>query len=509
MYIVGKNMQYFEWGYIEWIYEPDFNNTFNNMSIGITTILPHKRQNRHIHYGNEQFIYVLSGEGIQLIGDKISEMKPKQIYHMEAGIIHETINHGDKPIKHLLIAIPVQYESNILMQNRERGIIDSGDVCNETIKVNNEIRYIYETIVNPLNMPVSIFDMEGNIVIQGKEYPKFCKSNCLVDSKNENCSMYNIKGEYKPPHYTDLSAFICPHGLTVINIPIMLNNKPIGIIKGGHIKTSKDNCNSDIENIVPKGTVNAILQQLKKLSRTIQNYYIFKDAEIKLNRKEEIIQDIVKNEVVLEETLKSAREKVLNIQINNHFLFNTLNALAGTAIKEKAVETYQSIIDLSKMLRYTSTNENQFVQIKNELQYIQNYTNLQKLRYGNRLDINVNISPDINDKNIPFNCLQPIVENCFIHGFKDMKSGMKINITALINKNNMIIEIIDNGIGINDDALKKLRDKIIGYDKYELRGLMMTYSKLKLFYGDKFNFIIDSSKGSGTKVKIVLPIYFV
>ena len=212
---------------------------------------------------------------------------------------------------------------------------------------------------------------------------------------------------------------------------------------------------------------------------------------------------------VLEETLKSAREKVLNIQINNHFLFNTLNALAGTAIKEKAVETYQSIIDLSKMLRYTSTNENQFVQIKNELQYIQNYTNLQKLRYGNRLDINVNISPDINDKNIPFNCLQPIVENCFIHGFKDMKSGMKINITALINKNNMIIEIIDNGIGINDDALKKLRDKIIGYDKYELRGLMMTYSKLKLFYGDKFNFIIDSSKGSGTKVKIVLPIYFV
>jgi quercetin dioxygenase-like cupin family protein/ligand-binding sensor protein len=509
MGIVGKNMQYFDWGYIEWIYEPDFNNTSNNMSIGITTILPHKRQNKHIHYGNEQFIYVLSGEGMQLIGDKTSEMKPKQIYHMEAGIIHETINHGDKPIKHLLIAIPMNNESNIVIQKEEVSAAGFGGNFDETIKVNNEIQYIYDNIAAPLNMPVSIFDMEGNIVIQGKDYPQFCKSKCLTDGINKNCPMYSLKGEYKPPHYTDLSAFICPHGLTVVNTPIMMNNKPIGIIKGGHIKTSKDNSYSNTENIVPKGTVNAVLQQLKKLNRTIQNYYIFKDAEIKLNKKEEIIQDIVKNEVTLEETLKSAREKVLNIQISNHFLFNTLNALAGMAIKENAVETYQSIIDISKMLRYTSTNDSQFVQLKNEFQYLQNYTNLQKLRYRERLHINLDISPEIDDKNIPFNCLQPIVENCFIHGFKDMKQGMEINIAAELDGNNIIIEIIDNGNGMNQEALNKLREKISEYEKNELRGLMMIFSKLKLFYGDNFNFIIESSEGRGTKVKIVLPEYFV
>ena len=509
MYIVGKNIQYFEWGYIEWIYEPDFNNTINNMSIGITTILPNKRQNKHIHYGNEQFIYVLSGEGIQLIGDKISEMKPKQIYHMEAGIIHETINQGDKPIKHLLIAIPAHYDPNILIQKEELGIVAAEDEFDESIKVNSEISYIYETIVNPLNMPVSIFDMDGNVVIQGKNYPQTCISNCLHDSENKNCPMYSLKGEYKPPHYTDLSALICPYGLTVVNNPIMLNNKPIGIIKGGHIKTSKDNSDSNNENIVPKGTTNAVLQQLKKLSKTIQNYYIFRYTEIKLNKKEEIIQDIVKNEVALEETLKLAKDKVLNIQINNHFLFNTLNAVAGMAIKENAFETYQSIIDISKMLRYTSSNENQFVKLKSELQYIQNYTNLQKLRYGERLSVNIDISPDINEKSIPFNCLEPIVENCFIHGFKDMKKGMKLNIIGSLDKNNIVIEISDNGIGINHQALMQLRNKITEYEKYEIRGLMMTFSKLRLFYGNNFNFTIESSECDGTTVKLVLPEYFI
>lgn len=515
-----ENMQSFEWGHIEWIYEPDSNNSLNNMSIGIVTILPNKRQNRHIHYGDEQVIYVLSGEGNQLIGDKVSDIKLGQIYHMEAGIIHETINQGDEPIKHLLISIPVQYEQNMLRQKEESDMVNSIEMINDTTQINNEIRYIYETIVNPLKMPVAILDMDGNIVIKGRDYPEFCKSNCLIHKNDGNCPIYNIKGEYGPPQYTALSAVICPHGLTVFTTFIMSNNKPIGMIKGGHIRISTSNADgysnssketfntlSELMQVVPKGTLNAVLQQLKKLSKTIENYYIFKNAEIQLNKKEEIIQDIVKNEIALEESLKSTKERVLNIQINNHFLFNILNNIAGLAIKENAVKTYQSIIDLSKILRYTSANQNHFVQLKNEIQYLKNYTNLQKLRYGNKLKINIDVSTDINNKNVPFNCLQPIVENCFIHGFKDMNKGMKINIIGKLDRSNLIIEINDNGIGLKEEELDELRYRISEYEKYELRGLMMIYYKMKLIYGNNFDFKIESSKGKGTKVKITLPEY--
>lgn len=512
-----KNIQSFDWGYIEWIYEPESNNSLNNMSIGIVTILPNKRQNRHIHYGDEQVIYILSGEGNQLIGDRVSAIKPGQIYHMEAGIIHETINQGSQPIKHLVISIPVQYKQNTLVQNKKIYKLNSNETFNDTIKINDEISYIYEEIISSLKMPIAIFDMEGTLVIKGRNYPEFCRTKCLIHKNIENCDMYNIKGEYGAPQYTDLSAVVCPYGLTVFTSFIMFNNKPIGIIRGGHIRlsaTKLDSCgnlsqetSNELIQEVPRGTLNAVLQQIKKLSKTIENYYVFKNAEIQLDKKEVIIQDIVKNEILLEDSLKSTQKKALNIRINNHFLFNVLNNIAGLAIKENAFKTYQSIIDISKILRYTTENQNHLVQLKNEIQYLQSYINLQKLRYGKKLEINIDVSMDINNKNVPFNFLQPIVENCFIHGFKDMKKDMKINVIGRLNKGNLVIEINDNGIGLSKEELNELRYRISEYEKYELSGLSMIYYKLELHYRKNFDFIIESSVGNGTCVKISLPEY--
>jgi quercetin dioxygenase-like cupin family protein/ligand-binding sensor protein len=488
---MGKNMQYFEWGHIEWIYEPDPGSSKNNMSIGITTILPNTKQNKHIHYGDEQFIYVLSGEGIQLIGSKVSEMKSRQIYHMEAGTIHETINNRDVPIKHLLISIPASYDQNIPFKENQSEIAWQGIEFDESIKMNEEIGYIYNTIVAPLNIAVTIFDEEGKVIIQGRDYPKTCRDECLVDGRIRNCPMYSLKGEYDHPHYADTSAYICPYGLTVISIPVVIGGNVLGVIKGGHIRTTAENSTSK-EDIVPKGTVNAVLMQLRKLSDGIQNHYIFKNEELKLNRQENLYKA----------TLKSAKEKMLNIQISNHFLFNTLNALAGMAVKEKAFGTYQSIIDISGMLRYLSANENRFVQLRDELQYINNYTNLQKLRCGEKLKIVTDISPEIHYVSIPFNCLQPIVENCFIHGFKDMKGEMRIEMNGKLAGNKVVLEIKDNGEGMAEDTLEKLREKIRNYEKYNIRGMMMVYSKLKLFFEDDFEFEVDSKKGEGTAVKI-------
>lgn len=492
---MAKTTQYFEWGHIEWIYEPDRGSGFNNMSIGITTILPHKRQNKHIHYGDEQFIYVLSGEGSQLIRNKVSEMRPKQIYHMEAGTIHETINNHDIPIKHLLISIPANFDMNPQVMEGNQTVPEGDDFLEEKIQLDEEIEYIYESFVRPLNIPLTLFDSEGNVVIKGKDYPQTCKRECLVDKGNRSCPMYSLKNEYHPPQYANSSAYICRYGLTVISTPIVIKNKLIGMIKGGHIKTSAENPDS-LENIVPKGSVNAMLMQLKKFSESIQRHYIFKNEELKLNRQE----------FAYEATLKLAKEKMLNIQISNHFLFNTLNALAGMAVKEKAFETYEAIIDVSGMLRYISANENRFVQVKDELQYIQNYTNLQKLRCGGKLEVNMEISSEINDENIPFNCLQPVVENCFIHGFRDMKSEMKINISGAKDGNKVVLEISDNGAGMDAEALENLKDRIRNYDKYNIRGLMMVYSKLKLFLEEDFEFTVESSKHKGTTVRIIYKV---
>ncbi len=492
-----ENIQLFEWGQIEWIYEPNSNDSMNIINVGITTIFQNKRQHSHIHYGNEQVIYVLSGKGIQLIEDKISNINKGLIYHIEAGSVHETINNGDEPIKQLVISVPVNYEQNLLRRSSNKFIKNT--IYNDISKIKDEIKTICETIANPLKIPISIFDSNENMIISGRNYPEICTSECSIDKNIESCCIYKIKNGYESPNYTDLSAFVCPYGLTLFIMPIVFNNEIIGTIKGGHILTSSssiqldnyDYMDSSLSNklpnsmqITPKGTLNAIMNQIKKLCVTIENAYLFKNKE--------------------EESLKSLKDQMLDIKINNHFLFNTLNSIASLAIKENSLKTYESIMSLSKMLKYTSKNKVNFIQLKDEVSYLQNYISLQKLRYGEKLEVAFHITTNMGNKSIAVNCLQPIIENCFIHGFKNMKKDMKIDIILKSYKNNLIIEINDNGEGLKEKDLNTLKNKISEYDKYEMSGLMMVYSKLKLLYENNFEFEITSSLNQGMRTKIVL-----
>lgn len=510
-----ENVQVFDWGRIEWIHDAEKNNSRNVMNIGIVTILPKKRQNRHIHYGDEQLIYGLDGQGEQIIGDKISVLKPGSIFHIEAGSTHETINEGEEPLRELLISIPVNYEQELFLKTRKQKIEnDNEKIYPKNILINEEIRNIFDKTIDPLKIPITIFDHEGKIVIKSDYYPEFCKANCMIGENLCNCTLYNIKDEYAPPQYTDPSAFVCPYGLTVFIVPIIYNNKVIGVIKGGHVReaqnsiTLKENFNSEIENLpydTPKSTVNAILQIMKRLGKSIINYYMLKNTELELNKKDEIINDIVQNEMMLEESLKNTQDKVLSIQINNHFLFNTLNAIASLAIKENSLNTYDAIINLSKMFRYSLKKSSYFVELKDEIEYLKNYINLQKIRYGNKIAADFNISLEVEDIKVPFNFLQPIIENCFNHGFRDVKDNMKIIVKAKQDEDGVFIEIYDNGIGMKKDDLNELKSKLFDDDKHEFSGLKMIYSKLETFYGNNFSFEIESNYRKGTSMKIQLP----
>ncbi|MGE5633143.1 MAG: histidine kinase [Caulobacteraceae bacterium] len=513
------NIQYFDWGYIEWMYEPEYGSSTNIMHIGITTILPEKRQKKHIHYGDEQLLYVLSGKGEQLIGDTVNIIEPGSYFHIEAGSVHETVNITDKPITELLISIPANFENNLSMYNKIKSLLDNREKYENPIKIDDRIKSIYDEFIHSLKMPVSIFDNEDNVIISGQGYPEYCEIKCNISNGPQNCCIYGTRDNYTSPHYSEPSAFICPYGLTVFITPIFFNDEVIGIIKGGHIRINSDNLNAEnstgnnnISNIsyrrmpeIPEARMKAISLQIKKLCKNIVNYYILENTEVELGKREEIIQDISRHEIMLEESLKSTKEKVLSIQINNHFLFNTLNAVAGLAIKENAFKTYESIINLSKMFRYSLKTSSNLVKLRDELDYLVNFVDLQKLRYGNRLEVKFNISEEIKDIIIPFNCLQPILENCFIHGFKNEKNGMLIEVSGKKDKNNIIIEIRDNGTGLDENAIEVLNRKIRQNNSNgAISGLMMIYSKLKLFYNEGFDFKVSGKPNKGTSIKITI-----
>ena len=321
-----------------------------------------------------------------------------------------------------------------------------------------------------------------------------------------------------PPHYKDPFAFVCQYGLRVFVMPIIINNSLVGTIKGGHIRIYdesyvefKDELDLDYAlyrkiQIVHQGRIMAILQHIKTLSKNISYYYLLENTEMELYKKEEIIKDIAKNELLLEESLRSTKEQVLSIQINNHFLFNTLNAIASLAIKEDSIKTYESIIRLSKIFRYSLKSSNSIATLNDEILFIMDYLELQKLRYGERLSVNINISENAKSARIPFNFIQPIIENSFVHGFKNKMDNLSIQISCRKNQDKIYIQVLDNGTGLEEDEIEKLNNMNKGQtENFIISGLMMIYRKLELLHHNNFEFKILSKKNAGTQVIIVIP----
>jgi len=512
--MIRRKIQYFDWGQIEWIIEPNNMYPSSIMSVGIATNLPGKTQAEHVHYADEQLFYILSGEGEHRINGKLIKEEPGSIHHIRAGSRHELVHVGNEPLVKLLVSIPVAYEQNIPFQNNEIDFNSEGIKFDDNIKISKQdIEKIYNEIICPLKMPVTIMDADEQIVINGENYPDICKRTCNIDIGVKNCSLYNIGynyGLYKEP-----ISFRCPYGLSVFALPIIINNEVIGLIKGGHVKEPgngkitndagiKNNAN-DIQYETPRSTVNAILQILKSLSSNIANYYVFKNTVIELSKKEEIIKDISNNKFVLESSLRTTKERILSIQINNHFLFNTLNSIASLALEEDSHRIYSSIISLSKMFRYLLKNKDYLVQLKDEINFIKEYAELQKIRFKDRLDIKFDISDEAQNRHIPFNCLQPIIENSFKHGFGSNDIKMCINVYAGIKEDKLFLKVCDNGVGMGKELLRTIDSQIKENIDFESNGLKMIYSKLQYFYGSHFDFKIDSEPGMGVSVSMVLP----
>lgn len=507
-----SKVQEFEWGQIEWMYEPE-NELYTVMNIGIITIFPRKSQKIHVHYGDEQLIYVLSGIGKQSINGKVSETKEGMIFHMNPGDMHDAENTGDENLVEILISIPVNIEqSNVARQGYvekvDENVVDGFVENFKLLDIKKEILNLHNNIVKYLKLPISIFDDNGDILLNGDCYPKYCKEMCKIDENVNNCELYNVKDEYKPPFFSEYTSYVCKYGLTVFYLPIIYKKRQMGFIRGGHIRKAekiigeKKQDNSQYE--MPKSGITSILKLLVKFQRNILEYISFKNAEEELLERDNVIKEIVKNEMELEKSLKEIENKMLNNRINNHFLFNTLSAIAGLAVIDKSYKTYEAIINLSKMFRYSMYNGKLGVSLFEEIEHVNNYLDLQKIRFGDKLLVNFEISSESLEYDVPFNFLQPIVENCFNHGFAKTRKIMKINICTKVEKEQLVISIRDNGTGMGKKETAELVERL-NLKKGRFSGLMMIYVKLEKIFGESAKFDIESEINKGTTIKISIP----
>ncbi len=190
--------------------------------------------------------------------------------------------------------------------------------------------------------------------------------------------------------------------------------------------------------------------------------------------------------------LKTKAELVsLRSKVNPHFFFNTLNTIAGL-IPSEPEKAEELIEKFSTLFRYPFTEmKSEFAELNTEIEFIENYLEIEQSRLGKRLEYHVEVDKALTDFPIPVMVLQPLVENSIIHGISPLKEGGVITVKCVPENNMCKIVISDTGVGFNTDSNKN------GF------GISGVKERLSLYYPGNHQFNIESS--TGVKITLVIP----
>jgi sensor histidine kinase YesM len=240
--------------------------------------------------------------------------------------------------------------------------------------------------------------------------------------------------------------------------------------------------------------INSIKKYITSLKENAELERKLRDEEMKLLK--------------YQNALKLSQLKVLQAQINPHFLFNTLNCINQTAMNENAVMTESLIRSVSGILRYSLSMMDRNASLEEEVNVVKQYMHIQKLRYSDRVKFSLSISTDLAKVKVPGMTLQPFVENAFIHGIEPKEEGGTIKIEIFEEAGFCIILIEDSGCGIDDETLSKiisedLKQEHIGHTTG--MGIKSVVERLELLYDEKNIFTIESKRGLGTKIYLRIP----
>ncbi|WP_165452678.1 cache domain-containing sensor histidine kinase [Paenibacillus thalictri] len=206
---------------------------------------------------------------------------------------------------------------------------------------------------------------------------------------------------------------------------------------------------------------------------------------------------------------KEAELKELQNQINPHFLYNTLQLVKAEAVFENHREVSTLVTTLGDLLRYPMYGRSEPVALREELAYIGKYTDIYQRRFRGKFEYVCEVQEDeLLAMQVPKLILQPVVENGIVHGFSDTRSGGLLRI--VISRNGMAVDISvwDNGKGIGEEQLKRLRERLAGGLEEDggSIGLLNVLQRIHLKYGNDYGISVSSEQGVFTEVKLTLPI---
>lgn len=208
------------------------------------------------------------------------------------------------------------------------------------------------------------------------------------------------------------------------------------------------------------------------------------------------INDLMERNVMEKEKQRRAELQALQAQINPHFIYNALDSIAWYAKIEKQSFIADMVYELATFFRISLHKGDNIIRLHEEISHVESFIAIEQMRFPGMFEVEYKIQEDLLSEKMVKIILQPIVENCIKHGFENIDSGGKINITAYSSGEDIIFEVEDNGHGMDFDPLSKEAEESVGY------GIRNVNERIRLEYGEEYGLQYSSIPGEGTVVKI-------
>jgi two-component system sensor histidine kinase YesM len=300
-------------------------------------------------------------------------------------------------------------------------------------------------------------------------------------------------------------SVICMNVLVVSHMTYNMN-KPIVTLAKSAREISKGNFNAPDINVSSQDELGVMADAFNNMKHSIKTYIA--ELHDKADTESKLLEQQIEN-LKFKTLLADAEMKALQMQINPHFLFNTLNAGVQLAMLEGAERTSGFLDDIAKIFRYNVKSLNRKVKLREEIDTVRAYGNLFRVRFGDIIRFDYDIDLKLLELDVPPLIIQPLVENATIHGIGDLERGGMVKISLEREGNNAFISIEDNGIGMSEEV----RQKILSCYSFESEksghttgiGVSNVVQRMRLFFGVQDVIKIESKTGEGTTVTLKIP----
>jgi two-component system LytT family sensor kinase len=203
--------------------------------------------------------------------------------------------------------------------------------------------------------------------------------------------------------------------------------------------------------------------------------------------------------------LARAEVRALRAQISPHFVYNALTAIASF-VRTDPERARELLLEFAEFTRYSFRPHGDYTTLADELRSIDRYLTIERARFSDRLQVRLQVAPEVLPVGLPFLCLQPLVENAVRHGLSSKPGLGTVSIVAHDAGAECLITVEDDGVGMNPDVLFQAHDGVDpSGEAAQHLGLANVDERLRAAFGDEFGLVVETAPGAGTRVSMRVP----